>query len=628
LVGGLGRGRQAVRSFTAGVKKELADLKGVFSSVEGKLAGLGISFGIATALTKSAQLDKTLKQTGNTAGFTGKEIAGLRKELFEQSKLTGATVEELKSGYDAYIAAGQSARAAKEEIAGTNIAMAVTGANAQTLAGGLTVAGQAFQFDLEKPGLALELLDKMTVAGRKGNAELENLADIFGRVGVNASSAGLGFEKTLGFIEVLSLVERQPERLATLADSTLRLFNNLKYAEKATEATGVRFFDKKGQRKDPLEVLKEFRTEYRKLKTDQSRSKFIQGAFGEVDSDTLKGLRTLFQGGALDKIGEFERDIRSGVGTLNRELPDAISNAVDQAGRLKATLREAADEFAQPINAAIANSIKRLLAPKDKGGWGLSGKEIGGYAAGGVVTAYALSRILPPAIGKLFGSTANLATGITAGKALEQAVGVTPVFVTNWPDRGLLSGPAEKIPEAIKGAGAAGASATGAAATRAASFARIGLPAAALGGGFAVGYGFNRALQGTAFMDAIDRGVAGFFAPRNNRGSRVSNSGAGIDATLIKRIVDEASEGFFARRANRGSQLHGNEDARAAIEASERTRQAGEYFSDLIKKTPLGGDLRITIDMQSGTARVSRMAPDSSALRWSIDTGPTMVLPQ
>lgn len=59
----------------------------------------------------------------------------------------------------------------------------------------------------------------MTQAGFAGNAELEDLASIFGRVGNSAKNAGMDFTQTLAFIERLSLVERQPERLATLVDS-------------------------------------------------------------------------------------------------------------------------------------------------------------------------------------------------------------------------------------------------------------------------------------------------------------------------------------------------------------------------------------------------------------------------
>lgn len=95
----------------------------------------------------------------------------------------------------------------------------------------------------------------MVVAGKLGNAELEDLSAIFARVGNNARSAGLSFEGTLAFLEHLSLVEKDPERLASLADSTLRLANNQKYMEKAAKVTGVKFYDAKGERRDLFDVF-------------------------------------------------------------------------------------------------------------------------------------------------------------------------------------------------------------------------------------------------------------------------------------------------------------------------------------------------------------------------------------
>lgn len=56
----------------------------------------------------------------------------------------------------------------------------------------------------------------------------------------------------LALIEQMSEVEKQPERLATLVDSTLRLWNNENYRKNAEEITGVKFFDEKGNRPQRL----------------------------------------------------------------------------------------------------------------------------------------------------------------------------------------------------------------------------------------------------------------------------------------------------------------------------------------------------------------------------------------
>lgn len=427
--------------FGSVARRELSSIRQVSGSLQGQLAGLGLTVGALQQMKMSANLDKGLTQVKQTAGETGDVVKGLRGEFFEMSRQTGRDVDGMKTGFDSLIQSGQSWRAALESTRGINIANAVTGANEKTLAGGLTVGATAYNIDLEKPGQALVLLDKMTVAGRLGNAELENLSDIFARVGVNAASANMGFDKTLAFIEALSMVERQPERLATLADSTLRVFTNLRYMAAAQKGTGVKFFDAKGARRDTVEVLKDIKSKWDKLKTDRDRAVFIQRAFGKADLDTIKGIRTLLQGDSLNKVGAFTKQIGEAGGTLQRDLPEAISNAVDQGGRLKSVLRQAADEFAQPINRVFSDMVKFSLDKKVNGGLGLTGGQMLGSGAALVGGTYLAARLgngaLKGIAGRLLSKGGSTALGVAEGKALQAATGVTPVFVTNWPANGL-----------------------------------------------------------------------------------------------------------------------------------------------------------------------------------------------
>lgn len=436
---GMRQGEQSIAAFGRRAKREAAEIKNVFSSLQGKLAAMGLSVGAGALLWQSANLDKSLTQIGQTAGASGKQVKELRNDLFRLGKESGQDVDNLKEGFNVLVQSGLNMKESRATLEGVNTAMAVTGAEAKTLAGGLTVAAQAFQFDLAKPGQALELLDKMTVAGRLGNAELQNLSDIFARVGVNAASAGMNFNATLAFVEGLSQIERQPERLATLADSTLRVFTNLRYMAEAQKATGVKFFDAKGQRREATAVLDDIRAKYKKLTTDQQRADFIQKAFGKADLDTIKGIKTLLTGDSLDKIRQFTKEIGQAGGTLKRDMKDATANLVDQAGRLKATLREAADGFAAPVKNALADLIRWGINGKDKGGNALSGKEILGIGAASLAGGYAAYRLGGGLFKKVLGKFGGTGLGIAEGKAIQAATGVTPVFVTNWPAGGGLA---------------------------------------------------------------------------------------------------------------------------------------------------------------------------------------------
>lgn len=593
FVAGLSQAESGVRKFSQGARREFDALKGALGSVQGQLAALGLSVGTIATLAQSARMDKGLTQIGQTAGMSRKEVETLRGELFRLAGDTGQLVDDLQQGFNNAVQSGLNFREALPVIEATNKAMAVTGANADRLTGSLTVASTAYQFDLAKPNMAISLLDKMTVAGRLGNAELENLSDIFGRVGVNAASAGLSFDKTLGFIEALSLVERSPERLATLADSTLRLFTNLNYMKEAAKATNVRFFEAGGARRDPVAVLRDIKKEYDKLNTDKDRALYMQKAFGKADLDTIKGLRTLLGGDMLDKVGEFSRAIGNAGGTIEKNLDDAIGNAVDQTGRLKAELRLAADGFAKPINDAYQNMVRFGLDKKENGGLGLTGGQIVGGGAALALGTFAAARYGGMAIGGLAKRFGGTAAGVAEGKALETAAGVTPVFVVNWPAS--MGGSAVGEIAATAAGGAAGAGTAGKVASRAKSLAVLagGLPLSAWGsmgaaglatagagvmaagaGGYAVGTGINKAfIEGTAVGDKIGEGVARVLA------------------------------------------LFGNEEARRAVEINGKLREA-----------KIGGEVRIRIDQDGRVSSVSARS-DNRDVPLSVDGGMMMVAP-
>lgn len=391
------------------------------------IAGLGISYKATQAIMASANLDKGLIRTSQTIGMTAQQTTELRQALFDMARQTGQPIDNLKAGFDRLAASGMSYEQALASVQAINPAMAVTGASAEQLASALSVAGEIFKFDLKNPRVAVQLLDQMTVAGRLGNAELEDLSSIFARVGAGAKNAGLSMSDSLAFIEQLSLVEKEPERLATLADSTLRVFTNQNYLKDAAKATGVSFYDSRGMRREAFDVLQDIATKYQKFKTDAERDTAFAQAFGKVDLDTQRGLRILFEKGVLTNLREVSTQIEGATGTIAKDLPDAINNSVDQVGRLKAALSQAADDFARPFNQAISEGIATLLD-----GEGLSGKQLlGGAAAAGVagfgalkLAGMGLSRLGARAAGGLVSTVARQA-GL-AGLKLP-----LPVYVVN-----------------------------------------------------------------------------------------------------------------------------------------------------------------------------------------------------
>jgi TP901 family phage tail tape measure protein len=558
-----------LKGFTSLARREVGALHDFMKGTAGRIASLAGGITVAGELLRSARMDKTLTQIGLTADLSQRQVAGLRRELFAMAKESGQQVENLQQGANNLIAQGLGLKETLNTLRAINRATPVTGASPDTLAGALGVASTAYtrkkgdEFDLAAPRTAADLLDKMTVAGRKGNAELENLSSIFARVGVNGAGAGMTFDKTLAFIEGLSLIERQPERLATLADSTLRLFTNAKYRADAQKATGIQFFQTDGSRRDPLVILADIKKKMDGLRTDAQREAFLSRAFGEADQDTIKGLRTLLTGDMLSKINGFTRDIEKGTGTIERDLPRALSNAVDQGGRLKATLIEAADSFGQRINGALSGGIKKLLDSKAQGGMGLSGGELLAGGAAGVGLAYVGGRVMKGTLGKLLGGTASLGTGVAMGQALEKAGAATPVFIVGAAP-GVMGG-------GIGGVGLPGAA--GGAAGGAATAARLGglrlLGARALLAGGSSVFGAGGLMGAGAGGIATTAGGVGLAALGGwGVGSLIN---MGINSNKYTRNAFQFLAAPGLRNLSYGMAALGNDDARATV--SDEFRQ-------------------------------------------------------
>lgn len=442
-----GRNLRILKSIATGVRTEVERIKRLGGSAQGQLAGLGLGFGAATGLVGSAALDRQLIRTQQTAGMTVAQREEWREEGFRIAKKYGLGREGVDSGFNTLIASGVEYGAAKKTADAIGQGTAVTGADAAILGKAVVAGASAFNIDLNKDGAALELLQKMTVAGRLGNAELENLADLFPKIGQSAQRAGMSISQALAFTETLSTVEMQPERLGTLADSTLRVFGIKAYQEQVTKATGVQFFDKGGSYRDPAAVLGDLKGKYDKLKTDKERARFLGVTFKGMDQDTVRGMQIMLSGNRLDTFKEQSAEIAKAEPVFNRDLADNVDSATGTGSRMRATLSQAIDRMAQPLNKSFTEFGSYILDDLNLTGEQMLGAGIatglGGYYAGRGAKAGAGALL-----NKFLGGPETL-KNVAVGKVLEEAAGVTSVFVTNWPAGGMPA-PIPDVPKDSK----------------------------------------------------------------------------------------------------------------------------------------------------------------------------------
>lgn len=546
----ISRARSNLRGLREDSGRAFREVEGYTRHFNGVLGSLGVAtgaYGAYSLAARSARLDRDLIGVRQTAGSTPAQASALRALLFSEGRRTGQAPEALLGGFNRLIQSGLSWDQARTTLPALNEGSTIGRADAGVLARSLVVASNAYQMNLARPGVARSLLEQMTVAGRLGNAELENIADIFPRVGINASKAKLSFPRALGFVEGLSQVETQPERLATLAESTLRVFTSERYKMQAQAGTGVRFYDAKGGARDPFDVLDEMAGRYGKLKTDQARNQFIARGFGQMDLDTQRGVQSLLTGNTIAKVREFSALIEKAGGTFERDLPQSIDNAVDQAGRLKTSLSQAADAFTTPINRTLADLIEWSQKSRAQGGAGLSPGQTTAATiaagAGAIVAGGLLTSVARRIGGNHLGGAVGTAAGLAAGQAVEKAGLGTAVFVTNWPGGGAGSG--SDLVGGLAGGAIASKVLTGGSASlrllRAATVGQLfsgalGFGGAAAAGGLvagagAAGYGAGsliyRGIDNTDFADRLGGAIALAL-------SRVGNgeAGAALDSRL------------------------------------------------------------------------------------------------
>lgn len=589
---GLSQAGRQTRGFVNLARSEFAQLRGFMQSTTGVLAQVGAGYTLGKVIGDSAKTDQALTRIQQTAGMTTAQTAKLRSELQGMAGETGNAFGSLQEGFGQLIAGGLSFEASLPTIDAVNKAMRVTGSEATTLATALQAAQEHFGFDLSSAGVAAGVLDKMTVAGRAGVIEIEDLSGVFGSAAAAATSAGLSFEKTLALIEGMGTATTK-DRVGTLVASTLRLFTNASYMKEAEKATGVKFFDANGARRDAIDVISDIKKVYDTLKTEKQKSDLINKAFGKADQDTRVGIQAAMRDGKLDQILQIVEQMGKAAATIERNMAGAMDNSVAQAGVLKERLAAAGDRFAQPINKALTATIQKLAGKKEDGGMDLSGGEMLGYGAGALTGMYAVSRVLKGPLANMLarftGGTASLGTGVAMGTALEQAGAATPVFVVGAAP-GLFG---------TGGAGAANLAANAAAGATAAAVGRkIGTQAILMAAARTLPV-TAMATMGAAAAATVAAGVTAAAAAGWAAGSLIHK---GLESTK----TGQAQLDMFGRDVNRLLAFFGNKESQRALDGEKAYKDmlakdgvdaafkfAAEPASKDMPTTPLAAKARI-----------------------------------
>ena len=427
----------AIKIF-ADSRQAIAAISKMETGVVGLAKNLTNAFG-AQALSamkkyafEAANLNKELMRIAQVTGTqkTG-GAAKMNEAIFAAAKNTGLEYNDILSGYGKLASAGIGLDEIKNSMENISKAAVVSKATTEQLGNAVLVASKSFNLDMKTDSLTM--LDKMYKAGKLGNAELDSLSTILGRVGPMAKLAGLGLEETLAFIEGMASSMESEEVVATMSKSVMKMFNDPKLRKAVQQSTGAQFFNADGSRNSVFDILSAIQDKFLSFDSEKDRSRFFESTFGNADERTKNGLLSILNAdGSINKMRDMFKDISGASGEINRDMSELMNNMQSQTNRLKATWAKmttgagsSIDKSFAPVLKSIADFTNKNVSDKFLSGALLVGG--GALAIGGALGKFgALKGLLGK--GTPLGAASGAAGGILTGKVYEK-MGITPVYI-------------------------------------------------------------------------------------------------------------------------------------------------------------------------------------------------------
>lgn len=416
----------AAREMYRGLKPAIGlagDLQSEMIGVKAELMGAG----------KDARtLNEELRAVKSTAfavqawtPFDMTQIVALEKQLVK----AGAKVEDITGKTGA--AAASAALAVYEGLDPVRTGEAVIG------------IGTPFKITTDK---YMELADTISRAASASTVGAAEIAESAKYAAGPMSSLGKSSKEMLA----LSAVMAQVGISGSMAGVALKEF----FLEAAKRKM---FHDAKGNLLPTVRIIDILREKLKGM-GEAKKAEVLAKVFGERGMQAAIALLNEGKGSYQDIL----RSMDSGI-SLQEKLNESMTGFKNQMLSLKGTFRSTIADLYQPALPVLTSlvgktnelvaGIGRAAQEKDSIGKGVTGLSFAAAGIGGLATLalggaglYYGRKVLRGVGGVkgLLKDTVSTAGGIAQGKAVEAATGVTPVFVTNWPD-GFGGTPAETL---------------------------------------------------------------------------------------------------------------------------------------------------------------------------------------
>ncbi len=336
------------------------------AAIAGVGAGLGTlaaAIGAGRAISGALDFEAALMDVAITAKMTDADLASLRTRIFDLSRASHQSKEQLSSGFRVMVVAGMEAAAATEALPA--IARTATAANAdiKDLAETAVVLMRTLKVS---PGALAGELDRLAAAGDKGAFELKDMAQHFPTLGANVARLGLQGSEAVATLGAALQIARQGAGTAgEAANNLLNLLNKMTSGETITnfQEFGVnipKVIDKAiREGKNPFEaILEKTNDVLGRFKTTGGRAEAMGKLFN--DQQVQAALNAILPN--MKQYRDLKADIMKSEGTVDENFSRRISTTAAAVTAAKNELSNFADTISNILLPPLG-AIARAAAP-------------------------------------------------------------------------------------------------------------------------------------------------------------------------------------------------------------------------------------------------------------------------
>jgi hypothetical protein len=274
-------------------------------------------------------LEERFVRLGITVGRSNKEMAGLKKEIFETAKAPDIRVDpgEIIGAIEDITEKSGNLKFARDNIRNIGLAIQATGAQGKDIG---AVMAEFEKMGIVDPKQVMEAMDILNVQGKEGAFTLQNLASLGPRVVTAYTSMGRGGVTAIremgAALQIIRMGTGSSEQAATAFEAVMRTLSDAKKV-KDLQKGGIQVFDPNALKegKETLRPINELMVEI--VKKTGGKKTLLSEVF---DAEAIRAFNTAaaeFQRtGKIETLEKFYRVQADGT-TTTRDSARAAQTA-------------------------------------------------------------------------------------------------------------------------------------------------------------------------------------------------------------------------------------------------------------------------------------------------------------